>query len=455
MSKYHSPQLDSRNYFSSHEILQRSLSNKSGKVFLDIKPQQLFTGDSPWEAWKYLKDHNLRSGLPTLEQLLGGKLKSPLALQDFITFLKPYSEGRRLLQYWEAVTRHQQFFQRDEMATLPASRHSNGSQFMNHSAYFNSSRTMLLETPTSPTPPQKDFLARPLTFTRGPASAVYSGIEFYFGGGNVSPSGQQTSTCLERNKQFPLSPQDPMGSLATLPTSSCGLPKKGFPSHWVDPANVEQSALEIIRTFLELESASISHRPLALRNEHEQYETYPELVSRGLLFPTRLREEVFLNIEKHGLGDPHLFANTLVYSYTVLNHRYYKAFLTSITTQNISKPHGVIRLSLGALFLTTGMTVALYCILGGLKSRKTRLLCLPPIFLGWWNIIIGLTYCAPELALCGIYESKTFKFGRIQEKCIKRPHIRNSLVQLGWTLLMTLIHVLILMVVPTTRLARS
>ncbi|KAI9298242.1 hypothetical protein K502DRAFT_362534 [Neoconidiobolus thromboides FSU 785] len=54
--------------------------------------------------WEGIKNHNLKSGLPTLEQLFSDKAYPPLTKQNFITFIQERSDyGTLLLIFYQAV----------------------------------------------------------------------------------------------------------------------------------------------------------------------------------------------------------------------------------------------------------------------------------------------------------------------------------------------------------------
>ncbi|KAJ1911397.1 hypothetical protein IWQ60_010158 [Tieghemiomyces parasiticus] len=444
------PELTGRNYFSSREILQRSATGDSNRSRGPLNPQAIVDAFTP-ETWHNVKDHNLRSGLPTLEQVLNRKSRSPIALQDFYHYLQRAPEGRRLIAFWKAVSYHEELLKGGEALGRPGHRQSSASQYLSHSQFIYppsrqdhpSTRAMSpaelelrIASPDQAGPSgdvsrrntagrpgrsrsfhfdeafRRHYLDMPLTpnDAQDPDRLVIERT-------GSSPHPHETShgtpcTDPERYARSMFPPPSPGVHFAAPDGATSPLPPPPYPPmspisprrgvSWVEPTSVEHSALHIIRKYIETEPLSAAHLPELLDKDSQRPATYAELTRLGVMFPAGLRMELFRTVEREGLQTPHLFDQTKAYAYAVLNHRYYTLFLTEATTQNLTRAHTYLRLAVSALMLTAGLSLALFYILTQHVPRTDRLVSLPLVFFGWWGILVGFTRCAPDLAVLNL-----------------------------------------------------
>ncbi|KAJ1975555.1 Bud site selection protein, Revert to axial protein 1 [Dimargaris xerosporica] len=415
MGTFHSPGKEGKNLFSSQQQLNRSPSDRSGRSLRHVLPQNLFAQGNALDTWKRLKDHNLRHGLPTLEQVLIKKSVSPVSLQDFYDYLRDYPEGRKLLEFWQAVHRREELLRDGDIYYLSENgnyRKSTLTQYLNQSAGL------------IYTDPQRDSLGMAETHPRPFASQSSTSLAH---GQNRRPSltcNHTISTDLSQLSRS-LPTLHPHGSHqpgtvgpfhsseAHLPSSfGCSSGMDSYPSHHsyasaereqADQKVLEEHARGIIRNFFEIEAVGAPVVPRLLAGEEgTECNHYLDLVEANLLFPTRLQQRLQRAVDGHGLLAKELFDEARDYAYTVLNHRYYSLFLLDKTSQNMSSTHGIVRLAVGGLLLAIGFTIALFLIFTNHRPRDQRLISLPFVLLGWWNIIVGLTRCAPELAVLGL-----------------------------------------------------
>ncbi|KAJ1989910.1 Bud site selection protein, Revert to axial protein 1 [Dimargaris cristalligena] len=494
-------ELQSRNYFSSREILARSASCRTNA---SQRPRP--SKDTPFsvqgltpEKWKHVMDHNLQSGLPTLEQVLQRKSRTPISLQDFYNYVQRFDEGRRLIQFWKAVSYHEGLLSGGEIMSVPDNRQSYFSQYLNQSQFINQqprSPPAVFQRPMSQAPLDNQAqMTRHSVRLSGTQSMLnetsYGHLQHDMvlttqGGDSNGPQGPTGAARIdhlvigtrdgpmrpfnfgtphtdpEQYTHQPLSPLVKQGSYGGKENLE-GRDYLNSPSmrnsaaadgHWVEPSSVEHSALHIIRKFMEQEPGSASHlsERLGQGSSTQSACGYPELTQMGVLFPEALRTRLFRTVDQQGLHAPHLFSDTKDYVFTILNHRYYSLFLTEVTTQNLSRPHALLRLVVGGFLLAAGLTLALWYIFTDRSPRLERLVTLPLVFVGWWWIISGLGQCAFEFAVLGLYEALPFRCFRMSDKRVRRYHLRTAAIQLGWVFFMTLITMLILSVVPGQRL---
>ncbi|KAJ1983268.1 Bud site selection protein, Revert to axial protein 1 [Dimargaris verticillata] len=408
-----------KNLFSSRQQLNRSPSDRSGRSLRNVLPQHLFAQGNALDTWKHLKDHNLKHGLPTLEQVLIKKSASPVSLQDFYDYLRDYPEGRKLLEFWQAVHHHEELLRGGDIYYLSENgnyRKSTLTQYLNQSAGYIYTGPPRDSRATAETHPNLYSSQSSTSLAQGPAHQDQSCRPSLARSRTISTDLYRLSQSVPVLHPHELQP----GAIGPFHSSEAHLPAsfglspgmEPYPSHHsyasaereiADQKVLEEHARDIIRTYFEIEAVGAPVIPRLLAGkEGTECNHYFDLVEANLLFPTQLQRRLQRAIESHGFAAKELFDEARDHAYTVLNHRYYSLFLQDKTSQNMSSTHGTVRLILGGLLLAIGLTIALYFIFTNHRPRNQRLVSLPFVILGWWNIIAGLTRCAPELAMLGL-----------------------------------------------------
>ncbi|KAL1921657.1 uncharacterized protein VTP21DRAFT_10299 [Calcarisporiella thermophila] len=154
-------------------------------------------------------------------------------------------------------------------------------------------------------------------------------------------------------------------------------------------------------------------------------------------------------IEVHRRADPVVFSSAKKHVCDVLNTYYFPTFLDQRCSANVTRPVGrCVLLPLGVVLLIGGIALEIGIVLVGVNSKLLRLWCLPAVVLGWTFILSGVLEVFPLLALLKGFEYGGFHFRRIHEASVLRFHTRRAIFVTGVSLLLTVVTMLIFVLGP-------
>ncbi|KAL1916731.1 uncharacterized protein VTP21DRAFT_5435 [Calcarisporiella thermophila] len=169
--------------------------------------------------------------------------------------------------------------------------------------------------------------------------------------------------------------------------------------------------------------------------------------------PLPVRQRIQNDIDINKRSDAEIFAPAKEFVFAQMEQHSFPEFLKSRSRRNLTVLHGILRLALGLFALFCGFAVALSLIFLDRIPWSMRLWGIIPIWIGVYNILVGVTELCPLMVLIGnVSEMEFFRFGKIREDSVRRLLIRRSLLILIASIFITVVLMVVLCVVPGKRL---
>ncbi|KAI9481050.1 MAG: hypothetical protein EXX96DRAFT_201551 [Benjaminiella poitrasii] len=345
--------------------------------------------EAPLEAWKEIKDYNLRvNGLPTLDQMMRLHTYSPLTQSNFATFLRRRNMHQNLNFLMELET-HDKLW-RAYLQSIDRQNRQRLSRFLESAAEKEHGNV-----PTSPT-------------------------------GIVSSSASYVETPDTDDLLTPLPPQ-PL-TPRSVRSHDTYYASRGDTS--LNRHDLIQNATRIYRTYCSpiMDAA----QTIQLPDDHR-----------------RALEEL---IESNQRPEPVVFDSARSHVFEILNVFYYPWFVDDVLHKNISIGTSRLLLALGMVILTLAFSLELASIFLDIGNVYLRWVALLPFFFGWSLLITSLTNFSWWFGIFSINEIQFMIYSEIQDVTVKRLHRKRGWIWLGMILLFSLLTTLTFIFIPSHRL---
>ncbi|OMJ22634.1 hypothetical protein AYI70_g2753 [Smittium culicis] len=381
------------------------------------------------QAWLYLQDHNLRTGgLPTLQQVLNRKTFAPLSLRDFAVHCSVRQpEARKWLEFYMAAVSHEKmcltYLSNKQTSALRKKKSSDKS----HSSKKNKSSKLKKKQNSERFSDRSKKVNEVIQIQ----SATESIFLKYFKAALIPEPGEpgnHNSVFSTFNRDWPEHGWDSNDG-----SNFSNSRQSKMMSNFGHLRRIIKQPIELISNALVLggkspysmisypgldPSARIIHvsdpDPRAnlpntsfFNNDRNSRNTNKRQTIYYMPWPPEILSKIEVQLSmSNSMLDPHLFSEAIMYAYEVLNVYYYSVFLREATTRNCSHGHSVFRILFGVLLLLTfGYTYPITLILLDYPTKSSRLWCLIPQLLGWWNLVVGFSGCDILFSLVKRYQS--------------------------------------------------